>query len=81
MDVVLRAIIFDLDGVLIDSEPLHFSAFNKTLSSEGASLSSDLYKEKYLSLDDRDAFTRFYQEEKKQPLDFGKLNDLMNKKT
>jgi HAD superfamily hydrolase (TIGR01509 family) len=34
----LHAVIFDMDGVLIDSEPLHFEALRRTLSSDAYSL-------------------------------------------
>ncbi|OVE76470.1 hypothetical protein BVX98_06035 [bacterium F11] len=78
--VVLRAIIFDCDGVLIDSEPLHLAAFRKTLGAQGEGLTDELYKERYLALDDRDAFTKFYQESK-QPLKKTELEDFVNQKT
>ncbi len=80
MDVVLRAIIFDLDGVLIDSEPLHFAAFNKALQGEGSPLSDEVYKENYLALDDKGAFARYFEDERK-PLDLEKLNNLMKIKS
>lgn len=61
--MALRAIIFDCDGVLVDSEPVHFSAFRKTLEAHGGNLSEELYKERYLALDDKGVFTRFYQDQ------------------
>ncbi|MEE9394500.1 MAG: HAD family phosphatase [Planctomycetota bacterium] len=36
-----RAVIFDMDGVLIDSEPAHLDATNEILSREGAYLSAE----------------------------------------
>jgi HAD superfamily hydrolase (TIGR01509 family) len=36
---VPSAVIFDMDGVLLDSEPLHFAALNEILGREGFSLS------------------------------------------
>lgn len=38
------AVIFDMDGVLVDGEPLHFRAVNRLLAEEGRSLSLDEYK-------------------------------------
>ena len=77
---VLRAVIFDCDGVLIDSEPLHFSSFKKALGEEGHSLTEEIYKEHYLALDDRGAFKRFF-ESAKEPLKETLLNELMEKKS
>jgi HAD superfamily hydrolase (TIGR01509 family) len=38
------AVIFDMDGVLIDSEPLHFAAVNEVLGSAGQSLTRQDYE-------------------------------------
>ena len=35
------AVVFDMDGVLLDSEPLHLAAINRVLSEEGHSLSHE----------------------------------------
>ncbi len=77
---VLRSIIFDCDGVLMDSEPLHFSAFKKVLGAAGQDMSEEVYKEQYLALDDKGAFKAFY-EKAKAPLSEGKLGELMAQKT
>jgi HAD superfamily hydrolase (TIGR01509 family) len=41
---VLQAVIFDMDGVLLDSEPLHHAVLNEVLASEGRPLSFDEYR-------------------------------------
>ncbi|MCK9520817.1 MAG: HAD family phosphatase [Dehalococcoidia bacterium] len=38
------AVIFDMDGVLVDGEPLHFRAVNQLLGEEGLSISLEAYK-------------------------------------
>jgi HAD superfamily hydrolase (TIGR01509 family) len=53
---VLKAIIFDFDGVLADTEPLHFRMFQQVLQDEGLSLSERDYYEKYIGFDDRGCF-------------------------
>lgn len=78
--MALRAIVFDCDGVLMDSEPLHFAAFKKILAAEGEELTHELYVERYLAHDDRGAFKRFF-EDRKKPLDDNHLQALMEKKT
>lgn len=50
---MLRAIIFDFDGVLVDSEPLILKIFQKMAAREGWSLTPEDYYLKYLALDDR----------------------------
>ena len=37
----LDAVIFDFDGVIANSEPLHFEAFGRTLADEGFSLTRE----------------------------------------
>ncbi len=76
----LRAIIFDCDGVLVDSEPAHFEAFKKTLGSDATTLTEEVYKERYLAMDDRGIFTTFYQDAGR-PLDSAMLQKLMDAKT
>ena len=39
-----QAVIFDMDGVLVDGEPLHFRGVNELLAEEGKSISLDAYK-------------------------------------
>jgi HAD superfamily hydrolase (TIGR01509 family) len=46
------AVIFDLDGVLVDSEPLHFRAANRVLCRYGASIDETEYQG-YIGLGER----------------------------
>jgi beta-phosphoglucomutase len=56
--VALRAAIFDFDGVLVDSEPLHFRALRDALVSEGVEISEEEYTRTYLAYDDRVAIQK-----------------------
>jgi HAD superfamily hydrolase (TIGR01509 family) len=38
------AVIFDMDGVLVDGEPLHFRALNQLLAQEGRAVTLDEYR-------------------------------------
>jgi HAD superfamily hydrolase (TIGR01509 family) len=53
---MIRAIIFDLDGTLADTEPLHFEAFARVLRAEGMELDRADYYSRLIGLDDRDCF-------------------------
>ena len=48
----LQAIIFDFDGVIADSEPLHLRAFQEALAEDGIPLTADDYYSRYLGYDD-----------------------------
>jgi beta-phosphoglucomutase len=48
----LQAIIFDFDGVIANSEPLHLRAFQRALDEDGLALSADDYYARYLGYDD-----------------------------
>jgi beta-phosphoglucomutase len=50
------ATLFDFDGVLVDSEPVHLAAFNDVLAPQGIVLAQREYVERYLSLDDAGVF-------------------------
>jgi len=48
--------IFDFDGILADTERLHWQAFQDVLSPLGAGCSWELYCADYIGFDDRDVF-------------------------
>jgi beta-phosphoglucomutase len=52
----LQAIVFDFDGVIANSEPLHLRAFQEVLAEEGVALSSGDYYSRYLGYDDAGMF-------------------------
>jgi beta-phosphoglucomutase len=52
MKRALQAIVFDFDGVIANSEPLHLTAFQQALAPEGIELSPADYYARYLGYDD-----------------------------
>ena len=54
---MIKAIVFDFDGVLADSEPLHLRAYQEVLSALGVTLTRDAYYANYLGYDDQGVFT------------------------
>lgn len=50
----MDALIFDFDGVVVDSEPIHLVCFQRVLGKVGVELSERAYYDKYLGYDDRD---------------------------
>jgi beta-phosphoglucomutase len=52
----MDAVIFDFDGVIVDSEPVHFAGFAQVLRARGVELTWDDYRERYLGYDDHDCF-------------------------
>ena len=53
---MLAGVIFDFDGVVVDTEPLHYRAFQEILMPLGLGYSWDSYVAYDLGFDDRDAF-------------------------
>ncbi|MCC2641145.1 MAG: putative Beta-phosphoglucomutase [Nitrospira sp.] len=53
----LRAIIFDFDGIIADTEPMHFAALRQVLAGIDIELSEADYYANYLGFDDRGCFT------------------------
>jgi HAD superfamily hydrolase (TIGR01509 family) len=51
-----RAIVFDFDGVIANSEPLHFQAFQDILADEGVPFGESEYYAQYLGFDDLGVF-------------------------
>ena len=52
----VRAVVFDFDGVIANSEPLHFRGYRDVLNVEGVDLQEADYYTKYLGYDDVAAF-------------------------
>src|SRR5271163_1825922 len=59
---MIRAIIFDLDGTLADTEPLHFEAFARVLRTERIELDRAEYFSRLIGLDDHDCFATVLRE-------------------
>jgi beta-phosphoglucomutase len=53
----LQAIVFDFDGVIANSEPLHMRAFQDVLADVGLTLTAHDYYARYLGYDDVGVFT------------------------
>ncbi|MBI3948184.1 MAG: HAD family phosphatase [Armatimonadetes bacterium] len=51
-----RALIFDFDGVIVNSEPVQFEVFRDLLAEEGIAITAKEYEAGYLALDDRRCF-------------------------
>jgi HAD superfamily hydrolase (TIGR01509 family) len=76
---MLRAIIFDCDGVIANTEPLHLAAFQKVLGEEGIVLLNEDYYRHYLALDDRACFQTTFSHHG-IPLTQAKLEELVKRK-
>ena len=76
---MLRAVIFDFNGIIVDDEPIHFELFRKVFSEEGIDLTKQAYYERYLGFDDRGAFSFGFREHKR-PLNHQKLTELIDRK-
>jgi len=50
---MLRAIIFDFNGIILDDEPLHYESMRNVAASLGISLSREDYWNRYLPFDDK----------------------------
>lgn len=76
---MLRAVIFDFNGIIVDDEPIHFQLFQKVLGEEGIELTEQAYYARYLGFDDRGAFTTGYRDHARQ-LSNAKLSELIERK-
>jgi beta-phosphoglucomutase len=55
-----HAVLFDFDGVLCNSEPLHFFAFQEVLAAEKLQLTEADYYNEMIGFDDRGAFKHLF---------------------
>jgi len=55
-----RAVLFDFDGVIVNSEPLHFYAFHDVLKGANVEITEDEYYRELIGFDDRGAFRHVF---------------------
>ena len=55
------AVVFDFDGVMVDTEPLHYAAFQEVLAPLGLSFSWSQYEEDLIGFDDRGVFREVFR--------------------
>jgi HAD superfamily hydrolase (TIGR01509 family) len=77
---MIAAIVFDFDGVLVDSEPLHLRAYQEVLEPLGLSLPREKYYASYLGYDDAGVF-RTVAEDRKRTFDGRQLDALIEEKS
>lgn len=58
---LLRAVIFDFDGILVDSEPLILKLTQQMAAKEGWTITEEDYFRHYLALDDRGIVEHLYR--------------------
>ena len=61
-DMELQAVIFDCDGILVDTEPLHYRAFQEVLAPFGLGHDFAHYLEQFVGFDDRETFIHAFNE-------------------
>ena len=76
---MLRAVIFDFNGIIVDDEPIHFRLFQRVLGEEGIALTEEDYYARYLGFDDRGAFIAGFRENSRS-LTAEKLHELIERK-
>jgi beta-phosphoglucomutase len=77
---VISAIVFDFDGVLADSEPLHLRAYQEVVEGMGSALPREEYYARYLGYDDVGVF-RTLSDDRGWGLTDGRIAELIGEKT
>jgi beta-phosphoglucomutase len=57
---MLQAVVFDFDGIIVDTEPVHYQAFQAILQPYDLGYSWQEYLDRYIGYDDRDAFREVF---------------------
>jgi len=76
---MLRAVIFDFNGIIVDDEPIHFKLFSKVFAEEGIDLNEEAYYARYLGFDDRGAFEAGFRDFNR-PVNKPKILQLIERK-
>jgi len=64
---MLRAIIFDFNGVILDDEPLHFASMRNAVAALGIPITKEEYWREYLPLDDERCLDAICKQHGRQP--------------
>ena len=64
---MLRAILFDFNGVLVDDEPIHFELLGQVLREEGYELPREFYFAHLLGRPDRGGLSNFLRSQGEEP--------------
>ena len=77
---MIRAVIFDFNGILADDDPIHMQALLRVVQEEGLTFTEDEYMEHYLPLNDQDCFSRLW-EKHDRALPASELKTLIDRKS
>ncbi len=75
-----KLIFFDFDGVIANTERLHFVTFNKVLKEYKITISRKEYFNKYLAFDDKGCFKKIFKEKLNKELKLSDIKKLIQKK-
>src|SRR5687768_8946641 len=67
-----KAVLFDMNGVIVNDEPLHLVAFQNVLQARGHDLTPDQYKEFFAGKTDEDGFKQYFESMDETP-DIGEV--------
>lgn len=77
---MLRALLFDFNGVIVDDEPLHFRTFQRVFQEEHIPLAEAEYYARYLPMDDHSLVKAVYRD-LERPLGAEELAGLVERKS
>ena len=77
---MLRTIIFDFDGIIVDSEPIIMELTQEMAAKEGWAVSEDDYYQDYLALDDRGIVEHLFKSHGRA-VDHSRVEELVNWKS
>src|SRR5580704_500182 len=60
------SILFDFDGVLADTEPVHCACWAEVLAPQGIALEWPIYRERFMGIDDREMLRMLIADQKPQ---------------
>ena len=76
---MIRAVVFDFNGVLVNDEKVHFELFQEVLAEEGVRIDARMYHDRYLGYDDRGCFEHALADAG-QTADAARLDELIARK-